>query len=183
MTQGRRRSRPPASRRIPPLVEPDAAPFRVKGGVGSFSSNLELVRCIYDPWGRGDFRSVGWADPEIEFVLADLGPDGGSWKGVPAMADAWRTYLGAWEDYRTEVDEYRELDDERVLVLLRLSGTRQGEWRPAAGNPDVPALHRRSGAGQVCGRSTGRAAAAGTRPAGRTASGCRHPQVQSAAAI
>jgi hypothetical protein len=38
------------------------------------------------------------------------------------MAAAWRTYLGAWEDYRTEVDEYRELDNERVLVLLHLSG-------------------------------------------------------------
>jgi ketosteroid isomerase-like protein len=84
--------------------------------------NVELVRCIYEPWGRGDFRSVEWADPEIEFVLADLGPDGGSWKGLSGMAAAWRAYLGAWEDYRTEVDEYRELDDERVLVLLRLSG-------------------------------------------------------------
>jgi ketosteroid isomerase-like protein len=84
--------------------------------------NVELVRRIYEPWGRGDFRSVEWADPEIEFVLADLGPDGGCWKGLAAMAAAWRTYLGAWEDYRTEVDEYRQLDDERVLVLLRLSG-------------------------------------------------------------
>jgi len=84
--------------------------------------NVDLVRSIYEPWGRGDFRSVEWAHPEIEFVLADLGPDGGSWKGLSAMAEAWRTYLGAWKEYRTEVDEYRELDDERVLVLLHLSG-------------------------------------------------------------
>ena len=84
--------------------------------------NVELVSSIYVPWGRGDFRSVEWAHPEIEFVLADLGPDGGSWRGLSAMADAWRTYLGAWEEYRTEADEYRELDDERVLVLLHLSG-------------------------------------------------------------
>jgi ketosteroid isomerase-like protein len=84
--------------------------------------NVELVRSIYEPWGRGDFRSVEWADPDIEFVLADLGPDSGSWRGLSAMADAWRAYLGAWEEYRTEVDEYRELDGERVLVLLHLSG-------------------------------------------------------------
>jgi ketosteroid isomerase-like protein len=90
--------------------------------VAARRENVELVRAIYERWGRGDFRSVEWADPEIEFVLADLGPDSGSWKGLSAMAQAWRTYLAAWKDYRTEVDEYRELDDERVLVLLRLGG-------------------------------------------------------------
>ena len=83
---------------------------------------VEIVRSIYEPWGRGDFRSVGWAHPEIEFVIADLGPASGSWKGLSAMEEAWRAYLGAWDEYRTEVDEYRELDGERVLVLVRLSG-------------------------------------------------------------
>src|SRR6476619_432222 len=103
-------------------------------------ANVELVRSICGPWGRGDFRSVEWAHPEIEFVLADLGPDGGSWKGLSAMAQAWRTYLGAWEGYRTEVDEYRNLDDERVLVLLRLrgrgrtSGMQLGKLRTEAAN-------------------------------------------------
>jgi hypothetical protein len=30
--------------------------------------------------------------------------------------------LSAWEGYRVEVEEYRELDDERVLVLTRRLG-------------------------------------------------------------
>ena len=38
------------------------------------------------------------------------------------MAEGWREVLSVWEDYRDEVDEYRELDDERVLVLVRKSG-------------------------------------------------------------
>jgi hypothetical protein len=38
------------------------------------------------------------------------------------MAEAWRDFLGAWEDYRVEAAEYRELDGERVLVLINLSG-------------------------------------------------------------
>jgi ketosteroid isomerase-like protein len=38
------------------------------------------------------------------------------------MAEGWRDWLSAWEEYRTEVDEYRELDGERVLVLDRRSG-------------------------------------------------------------
>jgi hypothetical protein len=33
-----------------------------------------------------------------------------------------RESLNAWEDLRARVDKYRELDEERVLVLLHLSG-------------------------------------------------------------
>jgi hypothetical protein len=62
-----------------------------------------------------------WADPEIEFVMAD-GPTPGSWTGLDGMARATRETLNAWEDARVVVDEYRQLDRERVLVLLRRRG-------------------------------------------------------------
>jgi ketosteroid isomerase-like protein len=84
------------------------------------SANLELVRSIYAAWARGDYSSVEWAHPEMEFVMAD-GPTPGSWT-VGGIAEGWRTFLSAWEEFRTEVDEYRELDDERVLVLVHWSG-------------------------------------------------------------
>jgi hypothetical protein len=38
------------------------------------------------------------------------------------MAEGIRSFLGAWEEYRVEADEYRELDDERVLVVHHVSG-------------------------------------------------------------
>ena len=85
------------------------------------SANLDLVRSIYAGWERGDFSSADWADPKIEFVIAE-GPAPGSWIGLTAMTEAWREVLGAWEDHRTEVDEYRELDHDRVLVLVHFSG-------------------------------------------------------------
>jgi ketosteroid isomerase-like protein len=85
------------------------------------SANLDLVRSIYAAWERGDFSSADWADPEIEYVVAD-GTDPGVWGGIPAMAAAWREALNVWEDVRTKVDEYRELDDERVFALLSWSG-------------------------------------------------------------
>ena len=85
------------------------------------SANLDLVRSIYAAWERGDFSSAEWADPEIEFASAD-GPDPGSWTGVAEMAKANRDFLGVWHDWRLEAEEFRELDDERVLVLTRRGG-------------------------------------------------------------
>ena len=43
------------------------------------------------------------------------------------MAQAWRDLLSTWEDFRVaEVEEYRELDDRRVLVLNRFAGRAKG---------------------------------------------------------
>jgi ketosteroid isomerase-like protein len=85
------------------------------------SANLDFVRSLYAAWERGDFTSTAWAHPEIEFVIAD-GPAPGSWTGLAGLARGWRDWLGAWEEYRVEVDDYRALDGERVLVLIHLSG-------------------------------------------------------------
>jgi len=85
------------------------------------SANLDLVRSIYADWGRGDFKTAGWAHPEIEYVHVD-GPAPGRWTGLAGMAEGWRGWLGAWKGYRVEADEYRELDAERVLVLHRFTG-------------------------------------------------------------
>jgi ketosteroid isomerase-like protein len=85
------------------------------------ASNVDLVRSICAGWERGDFHSSReWAHPEIEFVIAD-GPSPGTWTG-PDAADGYREVLSAWNEYRAEADEYRELDDVRVLVLFHLSG-------------------------------------------------------------
>ena len=83
------------------------------------SANLDLVRSIYADWERGDFRSGEWADPEIEFSVVD-GAVGMSEPGGTAefIRDIW----SVWEDYRVMADEFRELDDDRVLVLVHIAG-------------------------------------------------------------
>ena len=86
------------------------------------SANLDLVRSIYAEGERGDYRSTAvWAHPEIEYVVAD-GPEPGSWTGLAGMAEAWRGLSSAGENLRVLAEEYRELDDQRVLVLLDTTG-------------------------------------------------------------
>jgi hypothetical protein len=78
--------------------------------------NLDLVRSIFVAWERGDFGETDWAHPEIEHVFAD-GPNPASFTGMAGMAEGWREFLGAWENYGVVADGYRGLDDERVLVF------------------------------------------------------------------
>ena len=85
------------------------------------SANLDLVRSIYADWERGDYRRADWADPEIEFAVAD-GPSPWYVQGLAGMAEGTREGLSAWTGFRSQADEYRELDDERVLVLSRRGG-------------------------------------------------------------
>lgn len=85
------------------------------------SQNLDLVRSIYAAWERGDWSSVEWADPEIEFVQVD-GPDPSRAKGLAEMASAWRARVNYVADIGVEAEEYREVDATRVLVLVRNKG-------------------------------------------------------------
>jgi hypothetical protein len=39
------------------------------------------------------------------------------------MAEGFREVLAAWQGFRVEADEFRELDDERVLVLIQYRGS------------------------------------------------------------
>ena len=83
--------------------------------------NLDLLRSLYAAWGRGDYSAVEWADPEMEFVIAD-GPAPGRWTGPRGLKEGMSEFLNAWDDLRPEVDEYREVDDERVIVLDHPTG-------------------------------------------------------------
>jgi len=55
-----------------------------------------------------------------------------------ANLDLVRSIYGAWEEFRIEVEEYRELDEERVIVLPQVSGRGKssglelGMWTQAA---------------------------------------------------
>jgi ketosteroid isomerase-like protein len=85
------------------------------------SENLDLVRSIYAAWERGDYASAAWADPGVEFEIAD-GPDPGSVTGIFEVSAAFGEFLSMWDDFRTEAQEYHELADGRVLVYVHNGG-------------------------------------------------------------
>jgi hypothetical protein len=85
------------------------------------SAQVDFVRSIVAKWERGDWSSVEWADPEIEFLFAD-GPNPGRWRGVAGMREGFLDFLGAWEGLGVEPTVYRELQGERVLVLVHFTG-------------------------------------------------------------
>jgi ketosteroid isomerase-like protein len=85
------------------------------------SANLALVRSILADWERGEWRSTRWAHPEIEFVIPD-GPEPGSVKGLAGMSGVTQGILSSWEGVRSLADQFRKLDDERVLVFAHRTG-------------------------------------------------------------
>jgi ketosteroid isomerase-like protein len=85
------------------------------------SPNVELARSIFAAWERGEYRFTGWEDDEIEWVRPD-GPEPGRWSGLDEIAEGWRSWLAAWDEFRIEPEACRELDSERVLVLAIYKG-------------------------------------------------------------
>jgi hypothetical protein len=51
------------------------------------------------------------------------------------MTEGWRRRLSTSTDHRTKVDEYRPVDDERVLVLVHVVG------RGKTSNVDLEQIH------------------------------------------
>src|ERR1700680_3711367 len=107
------------------------------------SENLALVRSIYAAWGRDDYSSTEWAHAEIEVVAVD-GPDPGNWTGLAAVVKAFRDHLSAWGEYRSEVEECRELDGERFLVFIRVTARGKTSGLEAA-NKGANMFHLRDG--------------------------------------
>ena len=110
------------------------------------SANVDLVRSIYADWERGDYSRADWADPDIEFVLAD-GPDPGTWSGLKGMWEGWRQRLSIWADHRMEADEFREVGDDRVLVLAHAVARGQASGMVVRSTPGLGAsvFHVRDG--------------------------------------
>src|SRR6516164_1692049 len=101
---------------------------------------------IYADFERGDFSRADWADPQVEYVVMD-GPSPGAFTGLTEIATGVREILSPWKDLHDVIDEYRELGDERVLVLLRadLRGKTSGLGLDASWTRGAEVVHIKQG--------------------------------------
>jgi hypothetical protein len=67
--------------------------------------------------------------PGIELRRAD-GLEPNTATGVAALGDFWRGALSPWQGYRASAHDYREIDNERVLVLARQMATGKASGVP-----------------------------------------------------
>jgi ketosteroid isomerase-like protein len=88
------------------------------------AGNAELVRHLYDRVVARDPSTLDLVADDFELDDPDL-PGGGEFRGREGLAEYLRLWLDAWEEYRLEIEELREVDD-RVVALLRHMGRGKG---------------------------------------------------------
>src|SRR2546423_2697498 len=86
------------------------------------SETLDFVRSIYVDWERGDYSSVEWAHPEIEWEYAADGPAPRGGTGLAGMAADRRDLVSTVDEAHHKADRYTELDGDRVLVFHHIRG-------------------------------------------------------------
>jgi ketosteroid isomerase-like protein len=87
--------------------------------------NVEIVRRCCEAFDRGDYEAALEAfDPEVEYDLSHF-PDGKVYRGRAGVTEAFRIWLGTWEDYRQERDEPIDAG-EHVVLPTREHGRGKG---------------------------------------------------------
>jgi ketosteroid isomerase-like protein len=104
--------------------------------------NVELVRSVHPPSGTdllslfseemeasGVLRGMSaLVTPDFEAIGGDLSGGGitAGGRGIEGLWAAWRDWLRPWGTYWTEVDDFIDAGDERVVVLTRDHGRLRG---------------------------------------------------------
>jgi ketosteroid isomerase-like protein len=101
--------------------------------VAMSKENIEIVKRIYADWARGEYTSIDWADPEIEFSVP--GPEAAE-RGIEAMTRAWTGWLRAFKGLTVEATAFHDAGDKVVVEqVFRGMGRESGiplEEVPAA---------------------------------------------------
>jgi uncharacterized protein len=89
--------------------------------------NADLIRPIYEDWGRGNWRpNFEVYHPEMEWGWSDEFPGmEGVYRDARDPNPRLQDWLGEWEHWRAEAEEYLEMGD-FVVVLARYMGRGKG---------------------------------------------------------
>ncbi len=88
--------------------------------------NVDVVRAIYDAWGRGDYPGpADLLDPEVEYVNPEGAIEPGTRVGIQAFQRAVERTLEAWEFWQIEPEEFRAVGS-RVVAIVRYAARGRG---------------------------------------------------------
>jgi ketosteroid isomerase-like protein len=83
--------------------------------------NVEIVRRCCEAFDRGDYvEALNALHPDISYELTHF-PDGQVYRGHEGVREAFRRWLGTWEDYRQTREEIIDAG-ESVVVATREFG-------------------------------------------------------------
>jgi uncharacterized protein len=84
------------------------------------SGNADLIRPIYEEWGRGNWRPrFDVYAPDMEWGWSDDFPElAGVWRDQEDPNPRLKAWLAAWEDWRAEPEEFVEIGDHVVVLAL-----------------------------------------------------------------
>jgi hypothetical protein len=90
-------------------------------------ANGELVRGAYAAFGRGDIPAiVELLDGEVEWSSPATLPQGGTFHGRDGVVKFFEGVGGSWETLSIETEVVDELGANRVIGVVRGSGTLRG---------------------------------------------------------
>jgi ketosteroid isomerase-like protein len=93
--------------------------------------NVEVVRRTVSALAAGDWQEVfeTW-DPQIEWHFERDAVISGRHRGRDEVRAALSSFMTEWEDFAVEIEELIAADDERVVMLVHLSGRGRGSGLP-----------------------------------------------------
>ena len=85
--------------------------------------NVEIVRAGYDLLLQGDLDAFeDWITPDVVIVQPPEVPDAKTYEGTAAVAKAWQDWPDQWEDFRLDLIDLTDVDDDVVVSETRHRG-------------------------------------------------------------
>ena len=85
--------------------------------------NVEVVREMVTATAHGDWpAAISRFHPDVELDQTRM-PGGGTYRGVDGVWSFYRDWFGSWQDIEITPQDVLDVDVERVLLLLTISGT------------------------------------------------------------
>jgi uncharacterized protein len=77
--------------------------------------NVETVRKAHDAFMRRDNQAaMAFYDPQVE-IFGEM--DGRIYRGLDGVRDFFRDWLGVWDEYGSEVEEWIDAGDHAIAVV------------------------------------------------------------------